>query len=76
MDSAQHAPRRIIPHRGQVSENGSKSPASESWGVFHEDEAGLHLANDPGKFTPEAAALTGEAGPFAGDGDVLAREAA
>ena len=28
---SQHSPSRIKPHRGQVSENGSKSPRSEHW---------------------------------------------
>jgi hypothetical protein len=37
---AEHVPLRIVPARGQVSENVSKSARSERWNVFQEDEGG------------------------------------
>jgi len=76
MDSAEHSPVRMIPHRGQVSENTSKPASSESWGVFHEHESRSHFANDSGHFRPQPAALAAESCTFAGHTDVLAREAA
>lgn len=76
MDSSKHSPRSIIPHLGQVSENSSKPARSEHWGVFHERESGLYLANDSGKFRPEAGAFAADASAFSCCADVLAREAA
>lgn len=72
---AQHTPFRIEPQRGQIPENSSKPSNSEEWGVFHEDEAGSHFANDPGEFGPEAGTLTFDSRPSAGGADVLAGEA-
>jgi hypothetical protein len=76
MDSAEHSPARIIPQRGQVSENTSKPSSSESWGVFHEYEAWSHLANDSGHFRPQSAPFSIQSLAGAGNTDVLAREAA
>ena len=42
------APFRVIPHRGQISENGSKPPNIESCDVFHDDESRSKLAHDSG----------------------------
>jgi hypothetical protein len=67
---------RIVPHRGQVSENDSEPPRSESWGVFHEDVSGHHFANDAGELSPESGALAINSRSAAGEADVLAREAA
>jgi hypothetical protein len=61
---AQHTPFRIEPQRGQVSENSSKPPRSEHWGVFHEDETGSNLANDPGKFAPKPGPGASDSGAF------------
>ena len=44
MVSSEHSPSHIEPHRGQVSEYGSKPPRSEHWRVFHEDESRLNFA--------------------------------
>jgi hypothetical protein len=74
MDCSQHTPSRIEPQRGQVSENGSKPPSNESWGVFHEDVARSNLANDPSKLTPEPRSGPSDPCPFAGNADVLAWE--
>lgn len=76
MDSAEHSPARIIPHRGQVAENTSKPARSESWGVFHKHVARSHLANDSCHFRPQAAALAVESAARSCNADVLAREAA
>jgi hypothetical protein len=72
MDCAEHSPPSIVPQRGQVSENTSQPSKSEHWGVFHDDVAGSHLANDSGHFAPEPAALPVDAGAFACNADVLA----
>jgi hypothetical protein len=71
---AQHTPFRIVPQRGQVSENSSKPSTSEHWGVFHEDEAGSNLANDPSKLRPKAGACPSDPCPLPGRGNVLAGE--
>jgi hypothetical protein len=65
---------RIKPQRGQVSENSSKSPRSESWAVFHEDVSGSNFANDAGHVVPHAAAFSIKPRSVPGNADVLARE--
>lgn len=50
--SSQHIPPRIIPERGQVTEDDSESPSSEHWAVLHEHERGSHLANDASELAP------------------------
>jgi hypothetical protein len=45
-------PLRIIPERGQVSENVSKPPKKECCDVLHDDEAGSYLANKSGVIAP------------------------
>lgn len=72
---SQHTPLRIEPERGQVSKYTSKPARSERWAVFHEHEPGSYLTNDPKHFAPESASLAVDALAFAGDADVLAREA-
>jgi hypothetical protein len=69
---AEHSPARIIPHCGQVSENSSKPARSEHWGVFHEDVARSHLANDSHHVVPHSASLSVNSGAFSGCADVLA----
>ena len=71
MVRSEHAPVHIEPHRGQVSENGSKSPANESWAVLHEDESRCHLANDPRHLPPESAPGPVDSSALSGDADVL-----
>ena len=41
-------PLRVIPERGQVSENSSEPPSKESCDVLHEDVPGSKLANETG----------------------------
>jgi hypothetical protein len=74
--SSQHCPSAVIPERGQVTEDNSKSSSNECWTVFHEDVFGSNLANDPRHVPPHSAALSGDACAFPGDADVLARKAA
>lgn len=74
--SAQHSPSRVIPERGQVTEDSSESASNESWAVFHEDVARSNLANDASELGPEAGAFAVDACALAGDADVLAGKAA
>lgn len=46
-------PRSIIPERGQVPENMTRSPSKETWDVLQHDVAGSNLANDAGNLSPE-----------------------
>ena len=52
--SGYNRPDCIHPERGKVGEDDIESPKSEHWAVFHEDEAGSNVANNPGKFFPES----------------------
>ena len=74
VSSGKHSPPRIIPQRGQVSENGSKPPASENWRVLHKHEAWSNLAHDTAHFRPKPATLSVNSSAFAGCTDVLAWE--
>lgn len=70
------SPARIIPQRGQVSENGSEPPSSESWRVLHEDVVGFHFANDSDKFLPQSAAWVFESESLPSDADALTGKSA
>jgi hypothetical protein len=72
--SSQHSPPAVIPERGQVTEDSSKSSSNEGWAVLHEDEAGSNFANDPRHVGPHAGSLSVNAGAFSGNADVLARK--
>jgi hypothetical protein len=74
--SSQHSPPAVIPERGQVTEHSSESPSNDGWAVLHEDVLGSNLANDPRHVLPHAGSGAFDACTFAGDADVLAREAA
>jgi hypothetical protein len=50
---AQHAPARIEPQRGQVSEYSVETSNSESWAVLHERTRWSYLANDASELRPE-----------------------
>lgn len=74
--SRKAVPLRVIPARGQVSENTSKPlVTSESWDVLHDDVSGSKLANDPSELGPKTRALTVDASLVASDAEVLAGEA-
>jgi hypothetical protein len=72
MDCSQHSPATIVPQRGQVPENSSEPPRSESWGVLHEDVSRSNLANDPSHLRPQSASLAVEPCTFPCDADILA----
>lgn len=65
-------PFSIIPERGQVSENGSKSPSKESCDVFHSDDFGSKLANKAGEVRPEPASCACKTLATACETDILA----
>lgn len=74
---AQHIPLRIVPRLGQRPENGSEVVASKDrWDVLHDDESRSYFANQSHPLEEQSAAFAVDAGLLAGDGDVLAREAA
>ena len=69
-------PLRIIPERGQVSENVCKPPSKQSCDVFHKDVSRSYLANKPSIIAPEAGSFAAKSGALSCDADVLAGEAA
>ena len=71
---SQHVPFRIVPVRGQVTENGSKPAKSEIWGVFHERELRSNVPNDPRHVGPEPGVVAVNTRTGSGARDVLARE--
>ena len=76
--SGKHSPCRIKPQFGQVSENSTKPPKSESWAVLHKCESRSYLANDAGHFSPQSALVSVKtfAVGSAIRANVLARESA
>jgi hypothetical protein len=76
VNRAQHAPLRIVPHLGQVTEHDIESSKSEHWGVFQVAEARSYNANGFRHFFPQPGSLAGDAFTFSGAGDVLARKPA
>jgi hypothetical protein len=69
-------PFRIIPERGQVSENVSKPSTKQSCDVFHEDVSRSNFANNSGVLSPQPAALAGKSSALSRKANVLAGEAA
>jgi hypothetical protein len=70
-------PFRIVPARGQISENAVDSSSKESCDVLHEDAVGSNDANGIGVARPEArAGAVCDARAEAGEAEVLAGEAA
>jgi hypothetical protein len=67
---------RVIPERGQRSENSVGSSSKESCDVFHDDESRSYLANDPSELVPKTGPCSCEANTLSGNADVLAWEAA
>jgi hypothetical protein len=60
-------PRRIIPARGQVAENGSHPETKQAWNVFHDHEARSKLANESKVFFPETRSRTVKASSSASE---------
>jgi hypothetical protein len=69
-------PLRIIPDRGQGSENGIQPSRKQRSDVLHEDKPWFQFANETGVSEPKAATLTRKAGSLSCETDVLAWEAA
>jgi hypothetical protein len=67
----EHIPFRIIPDRGQRTEDFSEGAAKEPWHIFQEDEAGSNFANHSEDVGPYPA-FVGCASPLACDGEGLA----
>ena len=65
-------PPRIVPERGQVSENGSHAASKEGWDVLNHHDPRSKLANDAGILEPEPRALASEARTLASKTEVLA----
>jgi hypothetical protein len=68
-------PLRIVPARGQFSENRSKPATKESCDVLQHDESGSHFANDPCEFPPKAGAVPIQSGSGSSNAEILAGEA-
>src|SRR5690606_17891347 len=68
-------PFRIIPARGQVSEYDVQPSRKQRCDVFHEHVSGSKLANDPGKFSPQAGTFAFNSGSLSCIANVLAGEA-
>ncbi len=69
-------PLRIVPDRGQVSENSCKPPSKQSCDVLHDDVERSKLVNKTGIFRPKAASLSREPCPLSCEADILTGEAA
>jgi len=67
-------PLRIVPDRGQRSENVSKPSIQQLWTVFQCDVLGSKLANEPEKLPPQTAAFSGKTELRPADRKILTRE--
>jgi hypothetical protein len=65
-------PFRIIPERGQVSENCSKPSTKQCCDVLHDDEARSYFASEAYDLAPQSTPFSSEASTFSGSTDVLA----
>jgi hypothetical protein len=69
-------PFRIIPERGQGSENGIQPSRKQRADVLHEHKPGSKFANKTGVSEPKAAPFASKASALPREADVLTREAA
>lgn len=67
-------PLRIVPERGQATEDDVEPAREDGFDVFHDNELGSKLANKSKVFEPQSASFSGEPGAKAGEADVLAGE--
>jgi hypothetical protein len=58
-------PLRVIPERGQVSENVAHPETKQPWRVLHDRVAGSNLAKNSGELAPEARARARKTSSFA-----------
>ena len=69
--SGYNAPSTVVPQRGKVAKDCSKSSSNQHWAVFHEDVARSYFPNDTRHVLPHSAALPVDSGSPSGNGDVL-----
>jgi hypothetical protein len=69
-------PLRIIPERGQVSENTVKPSTKQSCDVLQQYELGSKVANEAAYFGPQTRSGAVKSSAFSGEADVLAGEPA
>lgn len=73
--SREAIPLRVVPERGQLSENDSEPPSKESCGVLHDEDARSKFANDAGDLEEKGGSLASESGSSPGGTEILAGEA-
>jgi hypothetical protein len=69
-------PLRVIPARGQVSENSSKPSSKEPWHILQKRVSGSKVANESRVVGPKTRALSVDPLAPAGMGEILARASA
>lgn len=65
-------PFRIIPERGQVSENSANSPSKQCCDVLHDDDPWSKLANQSGELGPQSASCASKTRSTACEANILA----
>lgn len=73
--AAEHAPLRIEPQAGQISEDDIEASRDKEVRVFHEHDTRSYFANQARHVSPQAGPGASEAGARSGRADILAREA-
>ena len=73
---SKHAPLRIIPQRGKVTEDHGKASSNKHWAVFHKDETRSNLTDNSRHLSPKPASVSFDSGSFACNADVLAGKSA
>jgi len=68
-------PDRIVPERGQVSENSSEAPTKEACGVLHDRVTGSKIVKQSSELKPERRTRAIKTPAWTGQRDVLAGEA-
>lgn len=76
MGSGYAMPLRVIPERGQLSENSAQPSSQEACDVLHDDEAGSYEANESRKLCPKSRARAVEPKIFASDRKILTGKSA
>jgi hypothetical protein len=73
---AKHVPFRIVPERGQVTQNPAKSKPGKFRGILHERVSWSNLANDSRHVSPHSRPLAVDSCALSGCADVLAWKSA
>jgi hypothetical protein len=69
--SSYSRPRRVIPERGKVCNNGNSAESKVPWNILKQRVSGSKLANKTGELGPEVSRIVGAAA-LAGMGEGLA----